>query len=383
MAHIFKHPLKSNKGIVIFTHKEWRHFSGGRVRRNVSDLVQRQMSEPKANPVGFFKNQLNEIRKKYFVGIHFGGYQFRYQLNKIPFASDYADFVMSVESTLPNLSPDLHRIPLNCRNFIPREFDDQKRQKQWDFIAVGRDVTVKNYPKLFISIQRVLQVDSNATFLLIVPSQKNMKAGAHSSLASLYYQTFSREEQKQISFLYLHPELDVGISQSQLVRFYNLSKVFTLFSSQLKTRFFEYGEGDSRVISEALCCNLPVVCYAGMRGGGRDFLTNENSVLFEDYDTAHMVLLEAREKFADGILDDPKTITREDYSLEKLNELFGELYKKKGQEYDGSLINCDALDTRIPAHFSDVPWKLDPLQPTADLQSRKQFNVFMRSLKLD
>ena len=382
MAHIFKHPTGDNKGIVVFTHKEWRSFSGGRIRRNLKEILTPKTKLVVADPTGYPKNFLDKVSEKYFIGVHFGGYQFRYQLDKIPFTSNYVDFALSVESTLPNLSEDIYRIPLNCRNFIPARFREADLPKVWDFVTVGRDVTVKNYPGLFKSIKKVLEIDPKATFLLIVPSQKKMKAGAVSALTELYYRTFTQAEQEQIAFLYLHPELDIGLNQSQLIKFYNLSKVFTLFSIQLKTRFFEYGEGDSRVISEALCCHLPVVCYAGMKGGGRDYLTENNSVLFDSYDQAHLALLEARDKFGNGIKDTPEMFTREDFSIEKLHTHFADFYRSKNQEYDGNLINTDHLDVRIPSHYSNVPWSVDKLQPTTDLKTKQQFEIFLEHLQL-
>lgn len=381
MAHIFKHPENGNKGIVVFSHKEWRLFSGNRIVRNLPELLPGK-DNISVDPRGFQASFIKEISKKYFIGIHFGGYQFRYQMDKVPFKAKYVDFVLSVESTLPNLDKNIYRIDLNCRNFIPAKFRDNKREKNWDFVTVGRDVNFKNYPKLFESIKEVLKIDPEASFLLIVPSQKKMKAGAVSTLSQNFYETFSTKEQQQIAFLYLHPELDIGMNQNQLIKFYNISKVFMLFSTQIKTRFFEYGEGDSRVISEALCCGLPVVCYKGLKGGGRDYLTPENSVIFDEYESAHLALLEARDKFPNGILDNPEELTREDFSLAKLIQYFGEFYQHKGQDFDGKLINTDHLDVRIPSHFSDVPWSIDKLQPTTDLKTKEQFQAFMDCLDL-
>lgn len=381
MAHIFKHPKNQNKGIIIFSHKEWRAFSGNKLTRNL-DRIPMLANRVDDSPRGFFRAVIEKIAKHYFIGVHFGGYQFRYQLDKSAFTTPYADFVLSVESTLPNLDSGIHRIPLNCRNFIPATFRDNQRQKQWDFVTVGRDVNFKNYPKLFESIKRVLSVDGNASFLLIVPSQIKMKAGAENSLVKLFSSTFSKTEQKQIAFLYLHPELDVGMNQNQLIKFYNLSKVFMLFSTQIETRFFTYGEGDSRVISEALCCGLPVVCSDSLKGGGKDFLNASNSVIFDDYEDSHLALLEARDKFSDGIKDAPEEITREDFTLNQLKQYFSEFYASKNQHFDGELINTDHLDVRIPSHYSHVPWSIDPLAPTSDLLSKQQFNLFMDELIL-
>lgn len=382
MAHIFKHPEGNNKGIIVFTQKEWRQFSGNKYKRRLIAMIPFLKESDSTDPVGFFDDAMRKVSQKYFIGVHFGGFQFRYQMDKIPFKGKYVDFVLSVESTLPNLDPNIHRIALNCRNFIPSTFQDNNREKIWDFVTVGRNVNFKCYPKLLRSIKKVLEIDPKATFLLVVPTQANMKSGEDNTILDTYYKLFSFEEQKQICLLYLHPELDVGISQNQLINFYNMSRVFMLFSTQIVTKYFTYGEGDSRVISEALCCGLPVVCSSTLKGGGRDYLTPENSVEFDDYELAHEALLSAREKFKDGIKDNPAQLTREDYSLPKLKEYFSQFYAKQGQDFNGELINTDYLDVRIPAHYSSVPWKLDPLQPTADVMSEAQFKVFMDSLDL-
>jgi len=49
------------------------------------------------------------------------------------------------------------------------------------------------------------------------------------------------------------------------------------------------------VIAEALLTEIPVVMYAGQLGSGKDFLTDGNSVVWEDYNNANECLIRAVE----------------------------------------------------------------------------------------
>jgi len=368
MAHIFKFSKGKQKGILVFTHKEWDFFTGNKVIRK----LKRDGNWPRIN-FPFFMELRNPYRitieylsKSYYIGVHFG--HFRSNL----FKSEYVDFVMSGVGTLPYLDSSIYRIPFNSRNFIPKEFSlVTTKRKKWDIITVGMNVLVKNYDLLFHSLKKLLEVRPQTTCLLIVPSQAKVKWGVYNSIAEDYYSLFTKEEQKQITFLYLHPDLDYGIHQQQIIDFYQRSRVFTLFSKK---------EGESRVISEALCCGLTIVVYKNLIGGGRDLLSNKNSIQFDSFDKAHEAFIKALRMFPDGIKDQPEIFTREDFTIPKLMEYFSVLYERDKYEFDKKLINLDHLDTRLPAHYSDVPWKLHPKKPTADILSRNQFNAFLNYL---
>lgn len=362
MATLLKKP-NNNKGVIIFTHKEWGFFSGNKLMRKLK-------REGKIPPAFYkelrapYDKLITKLKRNYFIGIHFGCY---YPHN---FASNQIDFVLSGTSNIPNIDNSLSRIPLNSREFISKSFENTNIQKHYDIIKVAQNVKVKNWPLVFSATKKCLSQRPETTFLFITPSQSGVKHGIEKNLSDLFYRTFSQREQSQISFLFLHPTLEWGVNQKSLIRFYNQSRVFTLFSK---------AEGESRVVSEALCCGLPVVAYSKLKGGGTDLLNPENSVLFDEFESAHLSWIQALEKFPDGIVDKPELKTREDYSLPKLHRYFEELYSRNGMNYDHSLINTDHLDRRIPGHHYDVPWMIKG-KPTADILSKKQFQIFTEHL---
>ena len=366
MAHIFKHPYVRDKGIVIFTHKEWGYFTGNKItrrlkrERRIPSLIYREIRSP-------FNEKLKRIGKKYFIGVHFGFFYPHL------FSSTFADFVFSKKSNLPNIDNSIVRIPLNSRDFTSTVFGRQDVHKYYDVMTVARDVKFKNYPLLFESIKLCLALRPNSTFLLIVPSQAGVSFGVEKKLAEIYYATFTRKEQTQITFLYLHPKLQWGLHQNQLADFYNRSRVFTLFSK---------AEGESRVISEALCCGLPIVTYSKLLGGGTDLLSDKNSVSFDSFNQAHLAWIKALECFPNGILEHPEKLTREDFTIQLLHNYFENIYQQNQQSYDGELLNTDHLDRRLPGHYYDVPWMTSHRKPTADVLSKKQFKIFFRDLQL-
>lgn len=362
MAIILKPPSKF-KGIILFTHKEWGIFTGNKLirklkrERKLPFLLNKELRQP-------YTRWISKLKKEYFIGVHFGCYYPHF------FSSEQADFVLSGESNLPNMDSSITRIPLNSREFISKDFKRLNIQKHFDVIKVAQNVKVKNWPLAFASAKKCLEVRPETTFLFIIPSQSGVKVGLEKNLSKLFYETFSKRQQTQISFLFLHPTLEWGLNQKNLINLYNQSRVFTLFSK---------AEGESRVISEALCCGLPIVTYSKLKGGGTDLLTEKNSVLFDQFEDAHLAWISALKKFPDGIQDCPEIKTREDHSLSVLHDYFERLFTSNDMHYDRELINTDHLDRRIPGHHYDVPWMIKG-KPTADILTKKQFKIFIDSL---
>ena len=54
MAHIFKHPTPQNNGVIVVTHQE-------------IDFILRTPE---------LHEKVNEMLKKYFLGVHYGGFSF-------------------------------------------------------------------------------------------------------------------------------------------------------------------------------------------------------------------------------------------------------------------------------------------------------------------
>jgi len=360
MAHIFAEPNKDQKGIILFSHKEWEYFRGNKIVKRLKRTGTLPFSRNSEIRMVFRKKLLG-LAEDYYLGVHFGFH------NKHYFTSELVDFVMSGESTLPNLDPKIYRIPHNSRDFTPALFRKLSQTKLFDIMTVAQNVKFKNYPLLFQSIKKFLKDNPDSSFLMLTPSQQSAKYGVQKDLAKLYYSTFDRDEQSRIAFLFLHPELQWGLDQNQLVKFYNQSRIFTLFTEI---------EGESRVISEALCCGLPVVVYKGLQGGGRDRLTPDNSVEFDSYESAHKSWQEALVRFPDGVKDKPEITTREDHTIVSLKNHFADFMAlKSADSQELNLINLDNLYRRLPAHQYDVPWMIHG-KNTADILSTKQFDIF-------
>ena len=189
-----------------------------------------------------------------------------------------------------------------------------------------------------------------------------------------YYSLFSSNERQNFSIMLLSSNLSfLGLPFEVMSHFYNSSKIFTLFSNE---------EGGSRVISEALLCGLPVVVKDNLEGGGRDFLSKDNSILFSSFENAHESLIRAVENY-DLFKVENETLRQslsEEFSLEKLKEYFKKLFEENGQTFDGKLINTDRLNIRICGHLNeDIQWAKDR-SGTADIASHKQLKIFMKNL---
>jgi glycosyltransferase involved in cell wall biosynthesis len=63
--------------------------------------------------------------------------------------------------------------------------------------------------------------------------------------------------------------------------------------------FLSESEGPAFAIAEYLLCDLPVVAWAGLEGGGLHFLNRSNSLLFDTPEALAQTLLEARERCGD------------------------------------------------------------------------------------
>lgn len=383
MAHIFKQPSGSTKGILCFTHKEIKYlFAGHRYFADAPRRLKRILNvQPKHTDlvIEAHRDAFEKIKKKYFVGIHFGWHQENYPT--IP----GVDFYMAGPSTITFEEPEkVNFIPLDGSSFIPSCFylDNPKDyHKEWDIIMVSRDVRWKNLDKFMLSIRKLYDQGHKLKVLLVVPSNNDVARDnnpkiTYVNLLSDYEKMFSYEERGLFSILKTHNKMPfLGLAQPEIAKFYHLSKVFTLYSET---------EGGSRVISEALLAGLPVVVKSNLTGGGRDFLNNENARFFDDFETAHTVLLDAVNNWQ-SINTDTKAVyseTHEDASLERLKDYFSDLFDKNNQVFDGDLLNTDWLSFRINAHWHQgLPWaSKDFISP--DIVTPEQFSLLLQELEL-
>ena len=371
MAHIFKHPNKSNKGIIIFTHKELQLFNLKVNRRLIKNPLRI------FSTYFLFKRKISRIRKKYFIGIHYGAYQSNLK------SSDWVDFHMSAPGTAKFVDDPII-LPLNSANFTPLVMQkDFNAEKYWDLICVAHNTYQKKYPELLNSIRKLFDLNGNYKILFVIASSKDESDSKkfYNTLFEDYYKMFSRKEREQFTIIKTHPETGPqGLSYTFLSYLYNRSKVFTIFSQI---------EGESRVVKEAQLCGLPVVVKSDVKGGMRDYLNESNSLLFDNYEEAHITLKEAIDNYDKFKIDTEYWAKelREDYSLDKVKEFFKQFYNKKGSKFDEELINTDNLNRRLPAHFYDplsVPWASNSKFrfKTTDILNVYVLQSFLKELKL-
>ncbi len=366
MAHIFKHPSNGQKGIVVFTHKEIRAFQSS---NKYIDRIKSKLKIPQKLH-SFYRKNIEEISKKYFIGLHFGWYHENYPV------LDFVDFYMGGEGTV-SFQGEVFFIPLNSSSFTPSEFNTNNMpSKYWDIICVSNIAKHKHLDLFMKEIKKIYELGYKYKVLLLNTSKANESTPRmYSTIVQDYYDWFSFEERQNFTLLKLNHELGfLGISQTQLSHFYKSSKVFTLFSKR---------EGESRVISEALMCGLPVVVKADLEGGGRDFLNEDNSYLFDVFDNAHRSLIHTVENLSDFNIDTEsvRKDANEIYSLGILKQYFEKLYKEHNSQFDNKLINTDYLNFRLPGHYLDVRWSINR-HMSADIVTRQQMNYFLMALKL-
>ncbi len=361
MAHIFKHPSGSRKGIIVFTHKEVRFFRGGRGGRFPQILG--------------YGDRLRKIKEKYFVGIHFG-----WLVNFDDFYNTF-DFLMATESVVSGLQEKCTRlvIPLRSRDFTPPVFNNEdSRTKFWDILCISNNSRKKHLSLFLRELRKTYQAGHRFRVLLISPIRKNerWRIKFYRSLESDYVRDFTQAERDL--FTLLRPGVFhgfLGLPQTALSHYYKSSKVFTLFSEV---------EGGPKVVSEALLCGLKVVVKENLRGGGRDYLNDNNAVFFNDFGVAWKALVEAVEGYAEyrPDIEQLRENLGEERSLAKLREYFSILFEQSGSTFDGDLIDTDSLNLKLPAHMVEgIPWGAGRHR-TSDILTGRQFSIFLQHLRL-
>jgi|GEM_PF-1199960 len=380
MAHVFKYPTASNKGVVVFTHKEMQFFFPNHAFFNPvgkKESLKRLVGLGSASRANNAKAErmLESLGKNYFIGVHFGWEQHNFP--------DFGvlDFCLGSSSGVTIDSDRMSFIPLNSRNFISDHFflDEPKlHTKLWDVLMVSRDAKFKNIDLFLKAIRRIYDSGQKPSVLLLIPSHPRRDKDSNFTYTELmedYQRLFDYKDRESFSILKLHTDMPVlGMTHAQLAKFYHLSKTFALFSEV---------EGGSKVISEALLSGLTVIAKSDLKGGGLDYLTPENSVLFDEFESSEKAILKALELYDTRQFD--KTIqdrVGEKRSIEQLKSHFEKLYQTHGQTFDGKLDQVDYLSLRLPGIWSDdLPWAKSDFA-TSDILSDKQLDRFVEALKI-
>jgi len=347
MAHIFKYPTESNKGIIVFTHKEWPW------------LLQNAQST------------LNDLKQYYYLGWNQGIY-----FGNIPQMPLQVDFTFSSPTAMdyPDNGHTL-KIELMDRNFISDDYKDLNiEDKHFDIICISRVVKWKNVPSLLKALRKLYDRNLYYKTLIVLPTAENETEEKFDvDIVKQYESLFDYEERKNITLLRLSPELGfLGVSPQTINWLYNNSKVLYIGSKS---------EGGCRVTHEALMCGCDVVYYKNHQGPMVDYLDETNTIPFDDFDSIDKSLEKAVSSYTYNKTktDRYEELLSERYSEQKLKPHFEKLYEKNNSKFDGELINCDNLSNRLPAHYLDVSWN-HPTEPTADIKSVEQLVSFLNYL---
>ena len=348
MAHIFKYPTKENKGIIVFTHKEWPWLLNN------------------ATPV------IKDLKNQYYLGWNQG--TFFGQIN-LPGIVDFA-------LTSPNMMsfPDNGKtlnIPLCDRNFLLSDFKNLNiPEKYFDVIAVSRATKIKYMPDLLKNIRKCYDKGNKFQTLIVIPISEGEKLTPEKydrDIVETYNDLFTPEERKTVTLLRLSEELGyLGISPQTINWFYNNSKVLYIGSKS---------EGTCRVVHEALLGGCHIVYYKDHKGGLIDYLDKNNSVCYDNHDSIDIALSKAVKnyEYSKEKTDKHDFILSENHTQEKLSPYFKKLYKQNNQVYDGELINMNNLSLRLPAHYDGVPWT-DNSQATTDILTIERLTNFINYL---
>ena len=343
MAHVFKQYDGHSKGILVFTHKEM-YWLNSKISK--FDLFKPHKLLLKLIQFPLKKVQLLKLREKYVIGIHWG------RFHRDVTSPWWADFNMAAPGTC-TFKNETFLIPLNSANFTPSVMRPTQTPKYWDIICVAKNTKEKKNRELLRSVKKIYKLGYQFRVILIMASDVHETNKVYDNgLLEYFYNTFTDKERKLITLLKTDPQIGVkGLPLESIAHFYNQSKVFTMFSQE---------EGESRVIKEAQLCGLPVVVKNDIRGGGADYLSEKNSLMFTEYDDAADVLIDAVKKYTEFDLDVEKLRIDigEVENIEKLKRHFYKLYESLNLGFDGVLINTDNLNWRLPAQYSDetTPW---------------------------
>jgi hypothetical protein len=245
--------------------------------------------------------------------------------------------------------------------------------------SVGHPIRDKRYADFLDVVRMVFDAGVDLRVLLVcaVPDDPDRLGPRwEHEFFEKYESLFTNAERERID-LAVPGEVDVGnrpihpIPNEVFPYLYNAANSFTLFSEE---------EGQSKVVHEALLCGKPVVVRETLKGGGRDYLDEQNSLQFGS-------LEEARDVFID-IATDPERYTfdptylrselAEDETAARLESEIASIYDELGYEYAGEMEKTD-LAFKLGSHTITLPPNLRRSN-TNDLQSPVAMCRYLDSL---
>tara|TARA_B110000908_G_C10267203_1_gene465459 strand:- start:3076 stop:4146 length:1071 start_codon:yes stop_codon:yes gene_type:complete len=353
--HVLKQ-FDDSKGILIITHKEYL----------------------------FFCKLLKNIKIKYNIIVHYG---FNVPIKNNPNISF---------NLLPN-SRCYNNIclPFTSRNFLNKcfnnkesidiinkklveilkkyniEFNLKENEKNFDFIYCGRAVDIKKTYELLRYTINYIKLNPNTTACFIILKQ-NKDNSYYNSIINFW----NNNKINNILFIDTHVlniinNYFLGFTSKELSYFYKSSKIYIHGCEN---------EGESRSIHEALCCGCKILAKKNMKGGGLDYLNNNNSILYENSETLKkmdMILNSYSYYNYDNKLFEE---LNEEFTIDKfLNILYNNLNYKNIYLYDDfkNRVNVDNLAFSLPGHNLSVPWYIKGTL-TSDIKTQEQLNILQK-----
>ncbi len=348
MAFVLKKPSGKSKGVIVFTHKE-RPVLGATV--------------PKLLPF------VERVRERYVLGMHFGWYQER--------ISDFQgiDFYLAAPGTFGAKSDlSIRHVPVSSRNFIPVCFrPDEEVKKYWDILCIARPRKFKRLDDFLTVVRKVYdgRPATRALLITVEPEGELDQRLFYANLADDYVKLFNAEERERFTLMRLKEGAGIFPLSSEMVAHHmQQSRIFALFSDQ---------EGESRVVAEALLCGLTIVVKKGLRGGGRDYLNENNSIQFSSFDEAAALLIRSLDEeplaFDVGALAQEM---REDFTVTRLEQELKAIFAKQDIPFEGDW-DSERLDRKLPGH-GDLLRQEFRLGKTDDVLTPRRMVMFLHSL---
>lgn len=262
MVSILKQPSTGLSGIIVFTHKE-RHLLKSKNKVVIETL---------------YKLHTNNL-----IGMHWGHYT-----RKIPKIS-CIDFHLASPGTIGKGHKTVSNwIPISSRNFVePIFFSDDTTKRKWDILYVCRALRLKNINEMFQIVRKLLDLGHDFSVLMQInaPLKHKDLPGYYSEVQEDYEEMFSVQERSSVVLNFITSDDPFPIKTENIASLMHQSRIVALLSNR---------EGESRVISEALASQCWVLCKSRLKGGGRDLLSEQNSIQFRNLDDCVNKLIASR-----------------------------------------------------------------------------------------
>ncbi len=304
------------------------------------------------------------LAQQYLFGIYWPSYR-----ENIPTYENVAFHVAGPTTIMLADGNHTPWLPFSTRNFLPALFQpDDSIAPYWDIAWVANATYQKHLPDFLKVLKQVYQRRPQTKTLMICPEPVESQMDSakwYTELPTDFERLFTADERANIDLMRVkrHQSL-YPVTPDTIAYFLKASRVFTLFSKR---------EGTSRVISEALMTNTPVVARRELSGGGLDYLNDSNSRLFSTLDEAANSFIE--------LLENPLTIDTttladafsETVNIPKFEAGIKQVYNQLHEPFFGPLATTN-LYRNLPGHANLLPREMvDPATMVDDVGTHENY----------